>query len=385
MKYISILGSTGSIGTQTLEIVRSKREEFEVCALSAARNVDLMEEQCREFMPSLAVMYVEDAAYELKKRLEGTGIEVLSGMEGLIALARLEKAQILVTGVVGMIGIQPTIAAIEAGKDIALANKETLVCAGHLIMPLAKKHGVRILPVDSEHSAIFQSLATRAVREETSAAQVEKILLTASGGPFRGKKREDLLNVTLSQVLNHPNWVMGAKVTIDSASLINKGLEVMEARWLFDMELDRIQVVVHPQSILHSAVQFTDGAIIGQMGVPDMKLPIQYALTYPEREYLGGERVDLFRLGHLDFYEPDMETFRGLGLAFEAARRGGVAPSVFNAANEEAVKLLIDGKIGFLQIPELIERAMDGIDGSDMPGVEEILDVQKRVAQYIRI
>ena len=371
MKKIAILGSTGSIGTQTLEIVR-QTGQFEVTALSARGNVDLMEKQIREFSPQIAALFDEKAAEELQVRVADTSTRILSGMEGLIEVAENPGAQILVTGIVGMIGIRPTIAAIKAGKDIALANKETLVCAGHLIMPLAKKHGVRILPVDSEHSAIFQSMNGFHGLEEEAHKRIEKILLTASGGPFLGKKADELSDVSLEQVLRHPNWVMGAKVTIDSASLINKGLEVMEAHWLFDMPLEKIQVLVHPQSILHSAVQFIDGAIIGQMGVPDMKLPIQYALTYPDRVYLAGERVDLFKLGHLDFLEPDMETFRGLALAYEAAKAGGIMPTVFNAANEAAVALLLEKKIGFLQIPELIENVMNCFTPGEDPGVEEI-------------
>ncbi len=383
MKKIAILGSTGSIGTQTLEIVREKSDEFSVTALAAGSNAELMEKQIREFSPALAALYDEEAAALLKERVRDCNTRVVSGMDGLLEVAAGSGASVLVTGIVGMIGIKPTIAAIEAGLDIALANKETLVCAGHIIMPLAAKKGVNILPVDSEHSAIFQSLNGFWARSSEHHRQVEKILLTASGGPFRGKTRQELENVSLKEVLAHPNWVMGPKVTIDSASLVNKGLEVMEAHWLFDMPLEKIQVLIHPQSILHSAVQYVDGAIIGQLGTPDMKLPIQYALTYPDREYLGGERVDLFSLGHLDFMKPDTDTFRGLALAFEAMRSGGVKPTVFNAANESAVKLLVDGKISFLQIPDVIECAMDNCVQIDDPSVDDILEAQKEASRII--
>lgn len=377
MKYISILGSTGSIGTQTLEIVREKSDEFAVTAIAAGSNIELLEKQAREFGPKLVAVYNEEAAAKLSVALADTDIRVVSGMDGLIAVAEDKLSSVLVTGIVGMIGIRPTIAAINAGKDIALANKETLVCAGHIIMPLAKEKGVNILPVDSEHSAIFQSLNGFWAKDEAHHAQIDKILLTASGGPFRGKKREDIENVSLKAVLNHPNWVMGPKVTIDSASLVNKGLEVMEAKWLFDVELEQIQVLIHPQSILHSAVQYVDGAVMGQMGTPDMKLPIQYALTYPEREYLGGKRVDFFELGHLDFLKPDTDTFRGLALAYEAARKGGSLPTVFNAANEVAVKLLLAEKIKFLQIPDIIEAAMSAHSIIDNPTVEQILECER--------
>ena len=379
MKVLSVLGSTGSIGTQTLDIVRFNPDKFEVAAIGANSNVALLERQVREFNPKLVAVYDEAAAKELSVMIADTGTKVVSGMEGLIELATYPTADVVVTGIVGMIGIRPTIAAIRAGKDIALANKETLVCAGHIIMPLAKAMKVNILPVDSEHSAIFQSMNGFWAKEEAHHAQIEKILLTASGGPFRGKKREELKDVNLEQVLNHPNWVMGPKVTIDSASLVNKGLEMMEAHWLFDMEPENIQILIHPQSILHSAVQFVDGAVIGQMGVPDMKLPIQYGLTYPDRMYLLGERVDFFKMGHLDFMEPDLETFVGLKLAFDAMNAGGVMPTVFNAANEVAVRLLLDKKIGFTDIAEGIERVLDTHDSVADPDLDAVVQIDKEV------
>ncbi|MBR1476716.1 MAG: 1-deoxy-D-xylulose-5-phosphate reductoisomerase [Lachnospiraceae bacterium] len=371
MKRLSILGSTGSIGTQTLEVVRSYSDDLSVVSLSAGRNVKLMEAQAREFKPRLVCMYDEKAAAELKERLTDTDIKVLSGMEGLIEAATLKSADIVVTAVVGMIGIRPTIAAIEAGKDIALANKETLVCAGHIIMPLAKEKKVKILPVDSEHSAIFQSL------QGTPKGRCEKILLTASGGPFRGKKYDELKDMQVEDALKHPNWSMGRKITVDSSTLVNKGLEVMEARWLFDVSIDDIEVVVHPQSIIHSAVQFVDGAIIAQLGLPDMKLPIQYALFYPDRRPMEGKRADLFALSSLTFERPDSATFRGLSLAIEAGKCGGSMPTVFNAANERAVGLFLEKRIGFLSIYELIEAAMRAHRVIENPDVDEILNAEK--------
>ncbi|MCM1038173.1 MAG: 1-deoxy-D-xylulose-5-phosphate reductoisomerase [Ruminococcus sp.] len=376
MKKIAILGSTGSIGTQTLEIARN-HPDLEVVALAAGSNVELMEKQIREFHPRRAAMWSEKAAADLSARVADMQVEIVCGMEGLLEIAVIEEAQILVTAIVGMIGIRPTIAAIEQGKTIALANKETLVTAGHLIMPLAKKHGVSILPVDSEHSAIFQSL--NGEKKE----QLSRIILTASGGPFRGKTREELTKMTIEDALKHPNWSMGKKVTIDSASLVNKGLEVMEAKWLFDVPLEAIEVVVHPQSIIHSAVEYVDGAVIAQLGVPDMKLPIQYALFYPDRRPMPGKRVDLFALGQLTFERPDMETFTGLKLAYEAARAGGSMPTVFNAANEKAVALFIRQKIGFLQIPELIERAMGNHKVIENPSVEEILQAEAETYELV--
>ncbi|MCR5596275.1 MAG: 1-deoxy-D-xylulose-5-phosphate reductoisomerase [Lachnospiraceae bacterium] len=375
MKTIAILGSTGSIGTQTLDIVR-KEKDICVSALSAGKNIDLLEAQVREFKPYLCSCEDESDAGELRTRLADTDTRIVSGMEGLIETATEPHAQVLVTGIVGMIGIRPTIAAIKAGKDIALANKETLVCAGHIIMPLAKECGVRILPVDSEHSAIFQSL------NGEPKERLEKILLTASGGPFRGKTRAELENMSLEDALKHPNWSMGRKVTIDSASLCNKGLEVMEAKWLFDVDLDSICVLIHPQSIVHSAVQYVDGAIMAQLGAPDMKLPIQYALYYPDRRPMDINRVDLFELGSLTFEKPDTDTFPGLKLAYESCRIGGSMPTVFNAANEAAVKMLIEGRIRFVQIPEIISSCMEKHKVILSPDVDDILNVEKEVKAF---
>lgn len=378
MKYIAILGSTGSIGTQTLEVVRAQ-QDIKVTALSAGDNIDLLEQQIREFRPALAAVKTEEKAKELALRISDLNVPVLSGMDGLMAVACEKKAEVLVTAIVGMLGIRPTIAAIEAGKDIALANKETLVTAGHIIMPLAKKCGVRILPVDSEHSAIFQSLNG----EKEHGNKIDKILLTASGGPFRGMSREELSQVRLEDALKHPNWVMGRKITIDSATLVNKGLEVMEAKWLFDVELDQIQVVVHPQSVIHSMVQYEDGAIIAQLGTPDMKLPIQYALFYPDREYLAGERLDFWSLSQITFEKPDMENFEGLPLAFAAAKAGGSMPTVFNAANERAVSKFLNRKIGFLDIYEIIKTCMDAHKVIEAPTVEQILQCEQETYEMI--
>ena len=376
MKNIVVLGSTGSIGTQTLEIVRDN-PDLKVVALAAGTNVKLMEEQVREFKPSVAVMWTEDAAKDLKARISDLEVEVLSGMDGLIEISTHKDCEVLVTAIVGMIGIRPTIAAINAGKTIALANKETLVTAGHIIMPLAKEKNVAILPVDSEHSAIFQSL------QGQPKDRLSKILLTASGGPFRGKKREELLNIQVEDALKHPNWAMGRKITIDSATLCNKGLEVMEAKWLFDVNLDRIEVVVHPQSIIHSAVEYVDGGIMAQLGAPDMKLPIQYALFYPDRRPMSGKRVNFFELGSMTFEKPDMETFRGLKLAYEASAIGGSMPTVYNAANEKAVSLFLDRKIKFLQIPEVIEACMQNHKNILNPTVDDILNTEAEAYDYI--
>ena len=375
-KKLVILGSTGSIGTQTLEIVKNN-EGLSVSALAACSNVTLMEEQAREFKPSLCVMYEEKAAAELKERLKDTDIKVLSGMEGLSEAVSLKEADIVVTALVGMIGIKPTIDAINAGKTIALANKETLVCAGHIIMKLAKEKGVSILPVDSEHSAIFQSL--NGERRE----RLDKILLTASGGPFRGKSYEELKSMSVEQALKHPNWSMGKKVTIDSASLVNKGLEVIEAKWLFDVSAKDITVLIHPESIVHSMVQYTDGAVIAQMGIPDMKLPIQYALFYPDRRPMKDNRVDFFKLEKLTFYKPDTETFKGLKFAYEAIDKGGNAPTVFNAANEFAVKRFLDKKIGFTGIYDIIEAALNDVSFIKEPSFEEILLTQKECDEFL--
>ncbi|MBO5550700.1 MAG: 1-deoxy-D-xylulose-5-phosphate reductoisomerase [Lachnospiraceae bacterium] len=377
MKKIIILGSTGSIGTQTLDIVRGNREELSVTAVAAGHNAEMLEAQIREFHPSVAVLYDGKAAAKLKAMVSDTGCRVLSGMEGLLEAASIPGADLVVGAMVGMIGIKPTIAAIEAGHDIALANKETLVCAGHVIMPLARKHGVRIFPVDSEHSAIFQSLRAGAHEE------IEKILLTASGGPFRGRRREELASMTAAEALKHPNWDMGPKVTIDSSTLVNKGLEIMEAHWLFDVPIDNIEVYVHPQSIVHSAVQYRDGAVIAQLGVPDMHIPIQYALFYPERVPLGGKRLDLFEAAELTFERPDMDTFRGLSLAVKAAKRGGNMPTIFNAANEAAVRKFLKGEIRFLEIYDMIDDAMEHVSYSEDPSIEEVFVTEKETLEYI--
>lgn len=377
MKKIGILGSTGSIGTQTLEIVRAYSEDLKVTVLAAGTNVKLMEAQMREFKPEVVVMWSKEAADDLRVKTADLNIPVFCGMEGLLEVSVWENMDVLVTALVGMIGIRPTIAAIKAGKDIALANKETLVTAGHIIMPLAKEYGVSILPVDSEHSAIFQSM------QGEKRSQVSKILLTASGGPFRGKKLDEIKNMQVEDALKHPNWSMGRKITIDSATLVNKGLEVIEAKWLFDVDLDRIQVVVHPQSIIHSMVEYVDGGIMAQLGTPDMKLPIQYALFYPDRRPLDGKRVNFYELGQMTFEAPDMETFRGLKLAYESARIGGSMPTVFNAANEKAVALFLDKKISFLQIPELIEECMQHHEVIQAPSVEEILEAEQAAYAYI--
>ncbi len=376
MKKIGILGSTGSIGTQTLEIVRNNKD-LQVTALAAGRNTGKMEEQIREFQPKLAVMWGEEEAKELRERVSDTGTRVLSGMEGLLELAVETEMEVLVTAIVGMIGIRPTIAAIEAGKTIALANKETLVTAGHIIMPLAAKMQVPILPVDSEHSAIFQSM------HGENRKRVSKILLTASGGPFRGKKRKDLSDITVEDALKHPNWSMGRKITVDSSTLVNKGLEVIEAKWLFGVEPSDIQVVVHPQSIIHSMVEYVDGGIMAQLGTPDMKLPIQYALFYPDRRPMNGKRVDFFSLGSITFEEPDVETFKGLSMAYEAAAAGGSMPTVFNAANEKAVALFLDRKICFLEIYDLIQGAMEHHQVIENPSVEQILEEEAEAYEYI--
>ena len=376
MKNIAILGSTGSIGTQTLDVAR-KNEDLRVVAVSAGKSVEKLEEQIREFHPLLAAVWDEKAARDLKTRIADTDTKVVSGMEGLLELASMPESDILVTAIVGMIGIRPTMEGIRAGKDIALANKETLVTAGHLIMPMAKEYGVSILPVDSEHSAIFQAIHGEENKE------IHKLLITASGGPFRGRTTEELKSVTVADTLKHPNWVMGRKITVDSATLVNKGLEVMEAKWLFDMDLDHIQVVVQPQSIIHSMVEFKDGAIMAQLGTPDMRLPIQYALYYPHRRYLDGERLDFTKLHEITFEVPDMETFRGLPMAIQASREGGSMPTVFNAANELAVKKFLEEKIGFLDIYEIIAQSMDRHKKIAHPDLDEILSVEQDTYQWI--
>lgn len=377
MKKIAILGSTGSIGTQTLEIVRNNAD-LSVVALAAGRNVELMEKQIREFAPKLAVMWSKEAAEDLRARIKGTDVKVAYGMEGLIEAATLPEAEVLVTAIVGMIGIRPTIAAINAGKTIALANKETLVCAGHIIMPLIKEKKVPLLPVDSEHSAIFQSL------QGQPKERLAKILLTASGGPFRGMKREELVNIRPEDALKHPNWSMGRKITIDSSTLVNKGLEVMEAHWLFDTPYDKIQVVVQPQSVIHSMVEYEDGGIMAQLGTADMKLPIQYALFYPDRRFLPGKRLDFYELSGITFEKPDTDTFRGLLLGYRAGETGGSMPTVYNAANEMAVSLFLDGKIGYLKITELIEECMEAHKLIVNPSVEEILQTEQWTYNYIK-
>ena len=376
MKKIAVLGSTGSIGTQTLDVAR-EQGDIEIVAMSCGSNIKMMEQQMREFHPKLVSVWNEKDALALRESTKDLNIPVLAGMDGLIEVAVHPESEILVTAIVGMLGIRPTIAAIEAGKDIALANKETLVTAGHIIMPLAKKHNISILPVDSEHSAIFQSL--QGERQN----KINKILLTASGGPFRGRKREELVNIQVEDALKHPNWAMGRKITIDSSTLVNKGLEVMEAKWLFDVDLDRIQVVVHPQSVIHSAVEYEDGAVIAQLGTPDMRLPIQYALYYPDRRPLSGQKLDLFALKNLTFEEPDIETFKGLKLPYEAMTRGGNIPVAFNAANEKAVALFLDRKIKYLEIPEIIQASMEHCSSIADPNVEQILATEQEAYDFI--
>ena len=376
MKKIAILGSTGSIGTQTLEIVRENKD-IEVLGIAARDNIQLLEKQIREFSPKVAAVWSEEKALELRSMVADTDTEIVSGMDGLIRVSTLPQVEILVTAIVGMIGIRPTMEAIRAGKDIALANKETLVTAGHLIMPLAEECGVKILPVDSEHSAIFQTL------QGNEGNPVRKILLTASGGPFRGKKQEDLMYVQAEDALRHPNWSMGKKITIDSATMVNKGLEVIEAKWLFGVSVDQVQVVVQPQSIIHSMVEYEDGAVLAQLGTPDMKLPIQYALYYPERRDLPGDRLDFWKLRSITFEKPDMDTFYGLKLAYIAGRRGGSLPTVFNAANELAVRQFLNRQITFLEITEIIEDCIRAHKVIEHPTLEQILETE--AATYERI
>lgn len=377
MKKIALLGSTGSIGTQTLDVVRNQGD-IQVTAMAAGSNIALLEKQIREFHPSIAAVWDEKKALELKAKVADLPVKVVSGMDGLLEAATEKEAQIVVTAVVGMIGIRPTIAAMKAGKDIALANKETLVTAGHIIMPLAEKLGVKILPVDSEHSAIFQSL------NGEHGNKIHKILLTASGGPFRGHTREQMASVQVEDALKHPNWSMGRKITIDSSTMVNKGLEVMEAHWLFDVEMDQVQVVVQPQSIIHSMVEYEDGAVIAQLGTPDMRLPIQYALYYPERRYLPGDRLDFWKLSQITFEKPDLENFHGLALAYEAGRRGGSLPTVFNAANEYAVAKFLNREISYLEITDMIQKAMEHHKVIDDPTVEQILETEREVDELLR-
>ena len=376
MKYISILGSTGSIGTQTLEVVRNNKD-IKVTALTAGNNIDLLEKQIREFKPYIVSVLDEEKAKDLALRIKDIEVDIHYGIDGLIACATEKNASLVVTAIVGMIGIRPTVEAIKEGKDIALANKETLVTAGHIIMPLIKEHGVKLLPVDSEHSAIFQAL------QGENENKISKIILTASGGPFRGKKREDLEKVQLEDALKHPNWAMGRKITIDSSTMVNKGLEVMEAAWLFDVSLQNIEVVIQPQSVIHSAVEFIDGSVIAQMGTPDMKLPIQYALYYPERRPLGGDRLDLFKLANITFEKPDLDTFRGLKLAFDVGNEGGSLPTVYNAANEIAVAKFLNREISYLQIVELIESAINQHKKIQNPTVLEILNIENETYDFI--
>ncbi len=376
-KKIAILGSTGSIGTQTLDVVKNNGD-IEVLGLAAGSNIVRLEEQIRQFHPKIVAVWSQDKALELKDKIKDTDTKVVSGMEGLIEVSVYEGVEILVTAIVGMIGIRPTIEAIKAGKDIALANKETLVTAGHIIMPLAKEHGVSILPVDSEHSAIFQSL------QGNAHGAIKKILLTASGGPFRGKKEEDLLGIKPADALKHPNWAMGQKITIDSSTMVNKGLEVIEAKWLFDVDVDDVQVVIQPQSIIHSMVEYVDGAVIAELGTPDMRLPIQYALYYPERRFLPGDRLDFWDIKKLEFEKPDTKTFYCLDLAYEAGRKGGSLPTVFNAANELAVSMFLKGEIKYLEIMEIIEDGMRAHKNIANPTLEEILEVEEATYDRIR-
>lgn len=376
MINIAILGSTGSIGTQTLDIVR-EQGDIRVRALTAGKNINLLERQIREFRPKLAAVWSAEDAAELAVRVKDLPVRIVSGMDGLLDAATVPESDILVTAVVGMIGLRPTVAAIRAGKNIALANKETLVTAGHLIMPLAEEYHSAILPVDSEHSAVFQSLNGEAGNK------IHKILLTASGGPFRGKTKKELEHMRVEDALRHPNWSMGKKITVDSATLVNKGLEVMEAKWLFGTDLDRIQVVVQPQSVIHSMVEFEDGSIMAQLGTPDMRLPIQYALYYPKRRPLSGKRLDFFALGNLTFERPDMDTFEGLRLAYQAAERGGNMPTVLNAANERAVAKFLERKIKFPEITQIISECMESCRFISSPNLEEILETEQSVYEWI--
>ena len=372
MRHLAILGSTGSIGTQTLEVV-DNNEDMKVVSLAAGSNIDLVEQQIRKYHPEVVCIYQEDKARELARRVTGETVSVLYGMDGLIACATAASADVVVAAVVGMIGIRPVIEAIRCGKDIAFANKETLVTAGHIIMPMIRKYQVLLTPVDSEHAAIFQCL------NGEHHGEIAKILLTASGGPFRGRKKEELASVTVEDALRHPNWTMGRKITIDSSTMVNKGLEVMEARWLFDVDYDHIQVVIQPQSVIHSMVEFVDGAVMAQLGTPDMKLPIQYALTYPQRRNLPGERLDFSKLTDITFEKPDPDTFRGLSLAYQAGREGGSMPTVFNAANEKAVAMFLNREIGYPDIPRIIEEAMMDHRKIADPSLEEILAVEAEV------
>ena len=376
MKHLSILGSTGSIGTQTLDVVRNN-DDIKVVGISAGSNIELLEKQAREFQPEIVCVYDEEKAKELKTKISDLDIKVVSGMDGLIEVATVKSADIVLTAVVGMIGIRPTLEAIYAHKDIALANKETLVTAGHIIMREAKEYNVKILPVDSEHSAVFQSL------QGNKHSQVSKIILTASGGPFRNSTMEELKNVTVEQALKHPNWSMGRKITIDSASMMNKGLEMIEAKWLFNVDYDQIDVVIQPQSLIHSMVEYVDGGIMAQLGTPDMKLPIQYALYYPDRRFLGGERVDFAKIGSITFMKPDLEKFKGFKLAYDAGRTGGTMPTIYNAANELAVSKFLNREIQYLEIADLIEQAMESHKVIENPTLEQILEAEKEAHESV--
>ncbi len=377
MKKIAIIGSTGSIGTQTLDIARANKD-LKIVALAAGNNIELLEKQAREFKPDIVGIWSEDKAKQLSEALSNFDIRIVWGMEGLLEIARYSESDILVTAIVGMIGIKPTVEAIKAGKDIALANKETLVTAGHIIMPLAKEKGVRILPVDSEHSAIFQCV------HGEQGNKISRLLITASGGPFRGKDIGFLQTVKLEDALKHPNWSMGKKITIDSATLVNKGLEVIEAKWLFDIEPENIEVVVQPQSIIHSMVEFEDGSIKAQLGTPDMKLPIQYALYYPNRRYLSGDRLDFTALSGIIIDKPDRETFKGLDFAYKSIAIGGSMPTVFNAANEKAVAMFLNRDIEFLQIYDIIEECMNAHEVISNPTLEQIFETEQWVYEFIR-
>ena len=375
-KNIMVLGSTGSIGTQTLDVVR-RNKDINIVSLAAGGNIDLLEQQIIEFAPEAACVYQEDKALELKKRLKGGKTEILTGMDGMVACATVPSGDMVVASVVGMIGILPVIEAVKAKKDIAFANKETLVTAGHIIMPLVREMGVNMLPVDSEHAAVFQCL------NGERHGDIRKIILTASGGPFRGKSLKDLENVSVEDALKHPNWSMGKKITVDSSTRVNKGLEVIEARWLFDVPFEQIEVVVQPQSIIHSMVEFMDGAVMAQLGTPDMRLPIQYALCYPERRERIGEPLDFTRLTGITFEQPDLRTFRGLALAYEAGKAGGSMPTVFNAANEKAVSLFLQGKVPYLTMADMIEDAMDAHTVKANPDIDEILGIEREVCSYL--
>lgn len=377
MKNIAVLGSTGSIGTQTLDVVRKNKDELRIIALTAGSNTEVLKKQIEEFRPKFVCIGSEDKINDLKEIALLYNVEIAYGMDGLIKAATLSEVDIVVTAIVGMIGLRPTVAAIKAGKDIALANKETLVTAGHIIMPLAKEYNVNILPVDSEHSAIFQSL------NGENTKRIEKILLTASGGPFRGRTRDELKNIQVEDALKHPNWAMGRKITIDSSTMVNKGLEVMEAKWLFGVDYDDVKVIVQPESIIHSMVQFVDGGVMAQLGTPDMRLPIQYALFYPDRPYLDSKRLDFYELGKITFEKPDMENFVGLKLAYMAGKEGGNIPTVYNAANELAVSKFLARKISYLEITDIIEYSMNNIKKIDNPSLDDVLDTEKATYELI--